>query len=325
MKVIFEPLFGTVPPDTPDLEAGGVIRRRFEEKAGATVWPRSGLIRWADGSLEMETIWRIKKHLEQCGDYQSKWSWFPRRRRGRFFNLSLFWWPNYYHWICDVLPRLQDALPLLTPETQIILPPGLGAWQRRALNWLGIPSAQCVQYADKRPWKVDHLLYVSPVVMSANHEPKSFAWMRDRILQNCLGRHAEKKARRLYVTRRRALRRKVVNEEELQPVLEKFDFETVECESLEFEEQVRLFSQASVVAGPHGAGLTNICWSKPGTRFFEIFEPGSVRICFWSLARTVGLEYACGVGEQAPNSRDEPNISVDVRKFEAALEKVCRP
>lgn len=323
MRVNLDPLFGSIPPETSDLEVGGELSRRFEEKKSATVWPRSGLIRWADGSIETETIWD-PKNIEQCADYHSKWSRFPKRLHGTFFNLSLFWWPNYYHWLCDVLTRLHNVLLRLAPDIQVILPPGLAAWQQRTLDYIGLPRNQCVPYNNRRPWKVEKLLYVSPVLMTANHEPKSLFWLRDRILNGAHATQPGKKSRRLYVTRRQAGHRRIVNEPELLPILEKYRFETVECESLTFEEQVKTFSEASMVAGPHGAGMTNILWSSPGLKFLEIFEPSSVRVCYWSLARTLGHDYACCVGDNISNGQGEPNMLVNPESFEIALKHVCR-
>jgi capsular polysaccharide biosynthesis protein len=323
MRVELKPLFGKIPADTPNLEAGGVFDRRFEEMAWATVWPGSGLIRWADGSIETETIW-VENNLKDCGDYHSRWSWFPKRRRGHFFNLSLFWWPNYYHWLCDVLPRLHDVLLRLTPDIQVILPPGLAGWQQHTLDWIGLSRNQCVPYSERRPWKVERLLYVSPVLMTANHEPKTLFWTRDRILQGCLGKsEVPLGQRRLYISRRQAARRKIINEADLLPVLEKYGFENIECESLSFDKQVRTFSEAAVVVGAHGAGLTNALWCGQATRFFEIFEPTSVRICYWSLARTLGHHYACCIADKVSNNEDEPNMHVNTESFESALKDVC--
>jgi hypothetical protein len=48
MRVELEPLFGEVPTNADNLEIVGVYQQRFEEKSWATVWPGSGVIRWAD-------------------------------------------------------------------------------------------------------------------------------------------------------------------------------------------------------------------------------------------------------------------------------------
>jgi capsular polysaccharide biosynthesis protein len=185
---------------------------------------------------------------------------------------------------------------------------------------------QCVDFSGKRPWKVEKLMYASPVSMTGDHEAGSLNWMRARILQGCLGRsEVPPGTRRLYVSRRRAACRRVVNEAGILPLLKKNGFEIIEGEALGFEEQVRLFSEAAVVAGPHGGGLTNAVWCAAGTRLFEIFEPGSVRRCYWSLARARGLNYACAVGREVNNPGGEPDLEFAREEFEAALERVIAP
>jgi len=315
-------LFGKVPGRADNLEIVGAYHRRFEEKVWATVWPSSGVIRWADGSIEPETIW-TESNLKNCGDYQSKWSRFPRKKAGRFFCPSLFWWQSYYHWICDVLPRFHIFLENRTPDVRIILPQGLTELHRQTLEWLGVPLDECVSHTGRRPWKVEKLLYASPVAMTGDHEAQSLHWMRARMLQGCLGRsEVPPGTRRLYVSRRRAACRRVVNEAEILPVLKHHGFEIIEGEDLGLDEQVRLFSEAAVVVGPHGGGLTNIVWCAPGAKVFEIFEPGSVRRCYWSLCNALGHQHACGIGQAVTESGKEPDMWVESREFAESLEKI---
>jgi capsular polysaccharide biosynthesis protein len=323
MRVELEPLFGEVPTNADNLEIVGVYQQRFEEKSWATVWPGSGVIRWADGSIETETIWQ-DEHLKQCGDFHSQWSWFPRTQRGRYFNLSLFWSPGYYHWICDVLTRLHTVLPRLSPDVQVILPPRMSSWQSRSLELIGLPQSQWLPYTGKRPWKVEHLFYASPVSMTGDHEEKSLCWVRDTIWRRCLGEPPLRPGwRKLYLTRKHTRSRNLVNEPELLPLLLERGFEVVDCENMTFDEQVRMFSEAAYVVGPHGAAFTNILWSRPGARIFEVFEPAAVRRCYWSLCKTLGNRHGCGIAESVHNNDGgEPNIRVGKQEFEQALDKM---
>ena len=45
---------------------------------------------------------------------------------------------------------------------------------------------------------------------------------------------------------------------------------------MSFDEQIFVFSNAKIVVGAHGAGLTNLCFSKEKTKVIEIrsSEPG---------------------------------------------------
>lgn len=319
MRIELKPAFGEIPSSADNLEKVGLLSGRFEEWTNVAIWPLSGVLRRQDGSIEIETIW-VKKHLEQCGDYHSYRSCFPKRQRGCFFNLSLFWWGNYYHWFCDVLTRLYRVLPRLERDVRIILPPRLTVWQRRSLELIGLPFDRCVNHTGKRPWKVDRLVYASPVSMTGDHDPESLLGVRHAILQQ-LGCEAVRPGwRRLYLTRKATWSRSVTNEAELIPLLEKRGFEVVDCGTLSFEEQVRLFSEAQFAVGPHGAAFTNILWSPTGLKVFEIFERAAVRRCYWSMCQVLSHAHGCGVAESMPNGKNEPNIYVDPRHLATALD-----
>jgi capsular polysaccharide biosynthesis protein len=332
MKANLQALFGEIPANSDNLEIIGTFERRFEEQDWATVWPASGVIRWADGSIEPETLWIkvsaearrrwVKNQLAQCGDFQSKWSWWPRKRRGRFFNLSLFWSTGYYHWICDVLPRLHNVLSRLTPDIQVILPPGMATWQKRSLELIGLPQNQWLSYADRRPWKVEHLLFASPVAMTGDLEENSIKWVRDTIWQCALGGIPARAGwKRLYLTRKNTWSRNLVNEVELLPLLLERGFEIIDCGGLNFDEQVQLFSEAACVVGPHGAAFTNILWSLPGVKVFEIFEPTAVRRCYWSLSKVLGHHHTCGIGQAVAQPQREPNIKVPMAELIEGLDQ----
>lgn len=320
MRIELKPLFGEVPTGSENLEVIGSIQRRFENLQWPTVWPGSGLVRQADGRLEFETIW-VEQNLKDCGDFHSRWSWLPQKRRGRFFNLSLFWSFGYYHWMCDVLTRLHAVLPQLTPDIQVILPPNLKLWQGRSLELIGLPQNQCVPYTGRRPWKVEQLFYASPVAMTGDHEAKSLHWVRDTIWQRCLGGPPGRAGwRKLYLTRHQTWSRNIVNETELIPLLQARGFEVVDCGILSFDEQVRLFSEAACIVGPHGAAFTNMLWSPPGLQVLEIFEPASVRRCYWSMCQTLGHRHACGIGAPVAQEGKEANIRVRANDLIRAIE-----
>lgn len=322
MRAELKPLFGQIPGNADNLNIVGEFPRRLETSLGAIVWPASGVVRHANGTVEKETIWTAS-NLDHCGDFHSKWSWLPQSRPGTYFNLSLFWWPNFYHWHCDVLPRLWWALPKLSAETKIILPPNLTAWQRCSLELLGLPPERCASFSGRRPWRVERLVHASPLAMTGDLEPQTLRALRDALQKKFGGNPARPGSRKLYLTRKTARARGVVNEAELLPLLAARGFEAVDCGALDYAAQIKLFSEAGVVVGPHGAAFTNLLWAAPGTRMLEIFEPGSVRRCYWSLTRALGQQHHCAVAEAVPNPGGEPNLIVPQNKFIAALDMLA--
>ncbi len=78
--------------------------------------------------------------------------------------------------------------------------------------------------------------------------------------------------RRLWISREHFLdpRRRIQNIDEIEPILSRYGFERVTLEDLSFGEQVRLFSEAEIVAGSHGAGFSNIIFCPKNTRIVLI-------------------------------------------------------
>jgi capsular polysaccharide biosynthesis protein len=306
-----EPLFGNFTETSSRFEVARPIGGRREIIENAVVWPTSGLLKRKDGTLEIEPIW-IEDHLSKCGDYASKWSHFPISRKGLHFNITLFWWQNYYHWFTDVLSRLYEVMPNLDPSLQLILPQGMLPWQTRSLELLGIPWEQCVSHHGKRPWRIEKLLYLSPVVMTGNHTSDSLLWVRNTLLMKLGVSVQQAGCRKLYLTRKGAVSRHIVNEDEYLPDLIRGGFEVVDCALLSLDEQIQLFSEAGCVVGPHGAAFTNILFAPIGTTICEIFEPGSIRQCYWSMASTLHHDYHCGIGTSIENPAGEANLRVNV-------------
>ncbi len=91
------------------------------------------------------------------------------------------------------------------------------------------------------------------------------------------------------------------------------------CEDLTLEEQVQTFSEAEVVLGPHGAGLTNMLYEPKGSKVTEMygveFSP-----CFAAMARQLSLEYGRLATQAGIGPRGFPAMTVDLAEFSRWLE-----
>ncbi len=74
----------------------------------------------------------------------------------------------------------------------------------------------------------------------------------------------------IYISRKSAQKRKVLEEEDLVPQMKQLGISSYELEGMTFEDQIRLFRSAKFVIGPHGAGLTWLIFCRPGTVVCEI-------------------------------------------------------
>jgi hypothetical protein len=81
-----------------------------------------------------------------------------------------------------------------------------------------------------------------------------------------------------YISRSKS-RRSLKNEVELEQLLEKLGVSIVHAEEFNFLDQIRLFSNARVIIGAHGAGLVHAIWADK-CALFEIIDNRPINRCF---------------------------------------------
>lgn len=128
---------------------------------------------------------------------------------------------------------------------------------------------------------------------------------------------ADSSARRLYISRADATRRRIVNEPELLAALRDHGFVSVELARLPPREQIGLLRGADAVVGPHGMGLTQIVMSPNLGRLIELFHPNAGTDAYAFMARTGGVEYDFVIGSEAAGGSGD--FTVDVERVVANL------
>ena len=195
---------------------------------------------------------------------------------------------GYFHWICDVLPRLEAICNQETRQRTFLVPAmAMSAYVVPSLEPYGFSSVSVCSWRERI--RCSDLLIVTQAAPTGNYRPLLMKALRDRIRAHC---GAESAGRRLYISRARAARRRIVNETQVAEVMVRHGFERVFLEDLSFQEQVRLVGSASVLAGNHGAGLANMSWMLPQTTVLELRLRGDGQNnCYFSLASALELKY----------------------------------
>lgn len=291
------------------------VNERYLATIKDTVLHSEGILELPDNSFALETAW-IESNLIYHPSYFQRFQAPANYVKGNFFSCLLVWSYGYYHWLSDVLPRFFKVLEILPDDIKFIVPSDMTQWQRISLTRIGIPEEKWIEYNSKRPWKLECLYYVPPVAMTSEHDPLAMRWVADRLAQvksdkeNFIGC-----SKRLFISRKKARSRRIVNEEELFSFLEDKGFTKIFAEELSFDEQIQVFSNAEAIVAPHGAGLTNMLFSPPHTKILEIFEPSTLRGCYWSMANAMNHIYRCHVGESASFGRKDSDIFVPLNHF----------
>ncbi|MBE9099598.1 glycosyltransferase 61 family protein [Vacuolonema iberomarrocanum] len=205
----------------------------------------------------------------------------------------------YFHWMLDVLPRLEllRQAEIDLAAVDYFLVDRDRPFQRQTLEHLGIPLEKTLAPADFPHLEARSLLLPS--------FPASISWMpewsldflRRTFLPPSLQDNAVPPHRRLYITRSKAGVRRLINEAQLIAALQPWGFEVVDLERFSVVEQAQLFAEAAIVLTVHGSGLTNLAFCQPGTTVIELFAPYYVYPCYWLVANWRKLRYSYLLGQ----------------------------
>jgi len=201
------------------------------------------------------------------------------------------WSETYFHWTFDVLVKLQ-ALRARSLCTQIAIPVSLlkNRYVEESLIHLGYqltPLKSNTLYFFRCLRAQENIEYFSSQIL---HELRSTLFSKIEL--------QEAKAR-IYISRKKANRRKLSNEDLLTDQLLSMGFRIVYMEDLSWKQQVSLFQQAEMVVGMHGAGLSNILYCTQPRLLIELVPSIASNKLFQVLANLLGYPYRSVLLDQA--------------------------
>lgn len=233
---------------------------------------------------------------------------------------TLFWFTDnlsheYFHWLTDALPRLWLIRERIAGQP-VWLPVKFRdkTYVRPALERFGITNVRFIEPAELL---ISSRLWVpEPVAPSGNYSEPVLRELHRLFVPIASPAPSE----RLYVSRARAPKRRIVNETEVATCLAKFGFRTVYLEELTWDEQVNLLARASHVIANHGAGLSNLLFAPASAAVLELRERTDAQNnCFYSLAAARGLDYYYQLCDSANPGEDLHTADIRVDLTELAV------
>jgi capsular polysaccharide biosynthesis protein len=275
-----------------------------------------GCLATADGQLLGESVIYPAIPLNTLHEGALEADFWP----GSYLFLDGIYAEYFWHWIMEYLPRV-----ILAErggfDGKYVLSPHVPPFSRQSLELLGI-SAERIVIRTVAAVVAENLFLVDPFTGTKGHGrnditqyPEMFWEIRNRF------RAPESDvSHRLYISRHKSNRaRRVTNEEELIPILERFQFRMLYLEELDLRQQLALTSHAGAIAGPHGAGMLHALFMKEGGSVLEIcapsFTPDTNSAIHHLLGQRHSIFHATEIEDPAldPNLRD---MTVDPSKFE---------
>lgn len=228
-------------------------------------------------------------------------------------------WNNIYHWLAAMLPLAlvlheQTDLPLYLPR-------GGPRFTRDSLELLGL--ADRCRELEEGIYRCESLTIATiPGHGIDRPSPRHVQRVRRALLERLEFDHGAR--RRLYVSRGDAGDRRVLNEDEVVGALAELGFERVILGELPLPAQLRLFAEAEVVIGAHGAGLANAVVAPEPAWVIELVGDKVVNPMYAALASIIGARY--GYVRVADSYRDHvarvPDVVEAARK---ALSELTPP
>lgn len=290
------------------------------------VLPPTGLVLTEDGYVLEESVWG----REWVAWYQRFFGRGPKvtRVNGPAFSLVSQFAEGHAHWLLETLPRLM-ALDSIPDGLPIIVPSTVSESQWASLEHYGIKRERCIVLGQET-LEPDVLYLPSYMGTPGNVHPLACQWLRGRF-ENAVEAGGDE---RLYLTRESASRRKLANENDLRPLLDKYNFRSVDPGMLTFHEQVNLFAGARIILAPHGSALANVVFAPTSATVIEIREPIHRDCAFYAAADACGQDYWFVPSTRQPGvsydwtvpkaARDRPwaDLLVDIEEVEETLEVV---
>jgi capsular polysaccharide biosynthesis protein len=233
------------------------------------------------------------------------------------------WSSNYFHWLTDAMPRLHLAREQ-DPDLQLILPFSFQFVPFVEQSLLPFRLGSTTFIPEDKTFTIDRLALPAHAAATGNYNELLIRSVAERYR---LAFGSERKPdRRIYISRSKAPVRRVLNEDEIVPVLSRHGFEIIHGESLSFSEQVRLLSECTMIAGPHGAGFVNMLFMAPGGSILEI-HPRDTKInnCYFTLASALSHPYHYMLADTASTHLEShhDNMTVDPEELDRNLERMC--
>lgn len=310
-------------PGRLDKEVHWKFKEEYERESPETfvveiphgrVWGQGGAIIAPDDKL-LADLSRVYLDLENIYEHPifSQWTLPPLHSiDGTVAVLSTVAGQGYFHWMCDVLPRI-ELLRMggidFNAIDNFLVNAYQTSFQQETLNTLDIPQTKIIESIKCPHIKATQLVVPSLAGISGNIPKWACDFLRNTFLLNNKASckiNTSELPERIYISRTRTNNRKIINEPELIQFLTSYGFRTIFLESMSVNEQALLFSKANFIVAPHGAGLTNLVFCSSGTKVIEIFSPSYVNVCYYALSNQVGLDYyyLLGEGKRPPDYVD---------------------
>lgn len=218
---------------------------------------------------------------------------FPPARSlpGRTLSLLTLGGEGFYHFLLESVPRLHLARAWLESCDHILVNGAPGGFHEAWWSAAGLPIDRLVWMSGLGHVACEQLIFTDYPM--ADYRPTP--WHAEAVRAVFPEPRPGRRDRRLWISRSDARTRQLTWEKSLLAALP--GFEPIVLSSLSPGEQITAISEAAVIAGPHGAGLSHAVFAQPGATIIELFPNTWRQPIYQRLAQVAGCRHAWAVAD----------------------------
>ncbi|MDR6383861.1 glycosyltransferase family 61 protein [Paraburkholderia caribensis] len=197
---------------------------------------------------------------------------------------------NYYHWLLDEVPRL--SLLQLSGQYQdapILIDVSAAQWQIELLHRLGIEHSRLRAVDFSEPLGVNNLIVPSRLSKEMVAHPDAVGFMRAQLVPNA-DSLTPRPGKRIFLSRGEKTARSMLNENEVINKFKRAGFLIVDTGRMTLDQQIDLFSDVEIIAGPGGAALTNALFAPRNAKVISLSSTNVTCHTFTSISAALGQE-----------------------------------
>jgi len=195
---------------------------------------------------------------------------------------------NYYHFLLDFMPRLlmaRHAWGGWDGVDHILLEQGTLPFFSELLAAAGVPVSRVIPMDASSHFVCDELVVPDDTASEFYVNPGRIGLLRT------LPSRGAGRGERIFLSRRTARVRRLLNEAALAEGLAKLGYAEVTMDGLSVAEQHAILASARSIVAVHGAAMANLVFCAPGAQVIEIADEKVPRGYYWSVSQAVGLRH----------------------------------
>lgn len=232
-----------------------------------------------DGLFIKEMMWKnFECHLQLVQNIEDQNVYKVPGRVAVLGQLAYF---QYYHWLSEVLCRLA-MLEMNNIAYDNLYVPQNCAFMKETLELWGIEKEQIIE-----PFGATYCIQADELILPSLASNVDFGlkwfscfprkdlmeYVRNKLLKGALLKNNNNNfCKKVFISRKDAPRKKIINEDELFELFQEQGFERYELNNMSATDQILLFHNAEIVIGAQGTSLANCMFCKPRTQIIELFQ-----------------------------------------------------